>query len=62
MAWEFSLPFFIVHCTRGISDLLCENSLITEPSGLPLYAETEPCVESLLEILRASVFKNVGGL
>jgi hypothetical protein len=49
-------------CTRGISDLLLKNSVITEPSGLPLHAETESCIESLLDILRASIFKNVGGL
>jgi hypothetical protein len=62
MIWRILTAFlYCTLCTKGISDLLHENYFVTEPLGLTLFEETEPCIESLLDVLTASIFKNVGG-
>jgi hypothetical protein len=61
MTWRIPTAFlYCTLCAKHISDLLHENSFVTEPSGLALHEETEPCIEALLDILTANIFKNVG--
>jgi hypothetical protein len=61
MTWRIPTAcLYCTLCTKGISDLLHENSFVTELSGLALHEESEPCVEAVLDILTANIFKNVG--